>query len=973
MNKNIRKNQIINAWRLLEKKTFRTEKWTAFRFEHIATGAEYLHIDNDSKDKAIAITFKTCPGDHTGVAHILEHTVLTGSGKYPVRDPFFSMIKNSLQTFMNAFTAEDWTAYLFSSQYDDDLANLLSVYLDAVYYPKLSYLNFRQEGWRYEYQDNQLSYAGVVYNEMKGALSSPKQLMDEYMKAGLFPESLYRFNSGGRVDKIPNLDFESFKDFHRNYYHPSNTLFYSYGPIKLEEILGFINDKALKNFKKKIIKADIKKEPRFKKPKKSIKYFPANSNNAKEVQFLSAWLAKPTADLRDTLLLELISNLLIGEASSPLKKTLLASGFGADLADGSGVNADYKDAIFACGLKGLDQKDVSQVKRLLDRELKKICRDGFSAQVIKAALNKMEFKYREINNQPYPYGIKLYLNLITPWRHRGKVMDCISLREHFVYFQKQIKVKGYIEKNIKKLIINNKHRLDLEFRPDKDLAGRQLREEVKVLKRHEAKLSQKERDEIIQENIELDKLQNTEEDLSCLPDLPLASIPKEIQITKAIILDKNIIAYPKKTKGFAYTNLAFSLDLLEERELFFLPLLSYVLIRLGTKNKSDEEFIRAVNTYTGGINFFPWLEIARGKKLRASMFVRGKALNKEWPKLIGLIKELIETADFSKSEQIFQYAKEVEAKMTASLVEQGHHYALSLSARGLSSARKVQEEWFGITQIKFLRDLIKNNNKKKLAKDLSDLAEKIFGSKRSKISLIAEPEKIEPFAKSLDALNGESKANKRLSRSMTNIEFKVNKHFEAYQVNTAASFVAMSARVIDIYHPDSPALMAAIKLLSRNQVHNLVREQGGAYGGFVFYDYYSSLVQFGSYRDPHVRRTLSSFKKAVRLLINNQISPDDLKSAQLMVIADMNKPLSPAEAGEQAFYHHLLGNSQAHRQKFRNKILKLSAEDIIRAATKYLLLSSQHASVAVISSPEKLAKINQIGRGKRFKINRFML
>jgi Zn-dependent M16 (insulinase) family peptidase len=251
MDKNIKLNQTIHGWRLMERQAFKKEKWVVFRFLHVKTGAEYLHVDNDFNDKAIAITLKTCPSDHSGVAHILEHTVLTGSEKYPVRDPFFSMLKNSLQTFMNAFTAEDWTAYIFSSQYDKDLMNLLSVYLDAVYFPKLNELNFRQEGWRYEYQNNKLSYAGVVYNEMKGSLSSPERLMQEYLKEGLFPNSLYRFNSGGRPDKIPELSFENFKKFHADYYHPSNSLVYSFGPIKLTRVLKYLDDNAYSKFLRK--------------------------------------------------------------------------------------------------------------------------------------------------------------------------------------------------------------------------------------------------------------------------------------------------------------------------------------------------------------------------------------------------------------------------------------------------------------------------------------------------------------------------------------------------------------------------------------------------------------------------------------------------------------------------------------------------------------------------------------------------
>jgi Zn-dependent M16 (insulinase) family peptidase len=960
MDKNIKLNQTIHGWRLMERQAFKKEKWVVFRFLHVKTGAEYLHVDNDFNDKAIAITLKTCPSDHSGVAHILEHTVLTGSEKYPVRDPFFSMLKNSLQTFMNAFTAEDWTAYIFSSQYDKDLMNLLSVYLDAVYFPKLNELNFRQEGWRYEYQNNKLSYAGVVYNEMKGSLSSPERLMQEYLKEGLFPNSLYRFNSGGRPDKIPELSFENFKKFHADYYHPSNSLVYSFGPIKLTRVLKYLDDNAYSKFLKKKIRSKVNNEKRWDKPKKVIKYYPSTGKKNNESQFLSAWLLNPATKIRESLTMELISNLLIGEASSPLKKAMLESGLGTDLADGAGLTAEYKNIIFACGLKGLKKDTGKPVKTLIDKELLKIVKTGFSPKDIKAALNKLEFKYREVRNQPYPYGIKLWLDLITPWRHGDKVISYIGMAEHFEYLKKKVKQKGFIEAKIIDNIIKNKHRLNLDLHPDNKLLADQMKTEAKALLKAEQELSKKAKEKIKEDSRQLNLLQQKKEDLSCLPELPLKSIPKKIKEKQVKIINKNIFVFSEATKGFAYAGLAFSLSGLKDKELMYLPLLAYVLPQIGTKNKTYADFIRAINTYTGGIKVFPWAENAKGDKLKAYLIVKGKSVNKEWPKLIKLIEELISEADFSDEERIFQYLKEVEAKMSASVVEQGHYYAMSASGRGINLSKKVQEDWHGLEQIKFLKSIIKKANKKALANDLETLGKKIFQKNKAQLSLVCEKEKVSKFADSLRKIAGSLEL--KIGNSDLSVELKNKKYFEAYQVSTAASFVGASAKSINIYHRDSAALMAVTKLLSRNYIHNLVREQGGAYGGFAVYDYYSGLVQFGSYRDPHIRQTIKAFKEAIKLLIKKGISQEDLKSAQLMTIADMSKPLTPAEKGEQAFYRYLLGLKHATRQKLRNKILSLKADEMLGAAKKYLMPAVNDVSVAVIGSKEKLFEVNKEGR-----------
>ncbi|NNL76352.1 MAG: peptidase M16, partial [Desulfobacterales bacterium] len=419
-NSDLKVGGLISGYRIERVELLKEISSWLYVLEHLKTGARHIHISNGDAENTFSVAFKTVPRNSTGVAHILEHTVLCGSKNFPVRDPFFSMLKRSLSTFMNAFTGSDWTMYPFSTQNKKDYYNLMSVYLDAVFFPRLEELSFKQEGHRLEVEENQENhdtaanhfvYKGVVYNEMKGAMSSPDQVMVRSIQQALYPSTTYRFNSGGDPAEIPSLSHAQLKDFHLRHYHPSNSFFYTYGNLPLKNHLAFIETEVLKRFKRIDPETDVASQPRWKKPRSATYSYPFNPNEdaKKKCQVCVAWL---TADIKNSfeiLTLTLLEQILLGNSASPLRKALIDSGLGSALCDGTGYDNDNRDTLFVSGLKDVEQPTADKIEKIIFKVLSDLANMGVDPKLVESAIHQIEFHRREITNTPYPYGIKLLL------------------------------------------------------------------------------------------------------------------------------------------------------------------------------------------------------------------------------------------------------------------------------------------------------------------------------------------------------------------------------------------------------------------------------------------------------------------------------------------------------------------------------------------------------------------------------------
>ena len=587
-----------------------------YDLKHLSTKARHLHISREDKENTFSVAFKTVPLDSTGVAHILEHTVLCGSAKFPVRDPFFSMLKRSLSTFMNAFTASDWTMYPFSTQNRKDFYNLMDVYLDSAFFPNLDELSFKQEGHRLEKKpisatenDFELVYKGVVYNEMKGAMSSPDQIMARSILNALYPDVTYGFNSGGDPAIIPKLTHAQLKAFHQSHYHPSNAFFYTYGNLELKDHLAFIEKKILSKFAAINPGTAVPNQPRWKTPRTVSYTYPLTKKEdpQKKCQICLAWL---TADIRDSfeiLVLIIIEQVLLGNAASPLRKALMDSDLGSSLSDMTGFDADNKDTLFAVGLKNVSKESGPEIKDIIFKVLKDLVQDGIDPTLIESAIHQIEFYRKEITNTPYPFGLKLLLNIAGGWFHGAAPDRILNFGEDLEKLKKALSRGAFLEQEITRYFLDNKHHVLLYLLPDQLMEEKETLRLKKELQDIKQEISLERLVKIEKDTESLEKNQETKENISCLPTLQINDILPSIQIIKPtssspVLLSKG---YCRETSDIFYFTSVAGINALTKEHLPLLPFFCYAFTKIGTTISHYTEIARRIDPAPEALEFQP--------------------------------------------------------------------------------------------------------------------------------------------------------------------------------------------------------------------------------------------------------------------------------------------------------------------------------------------------------------------------------
>src|SRR3989441_7100767 len=559
--------------------------------EHQATGARHVHIECPDDNNGFAVFFPTPPGDSTGVAHSLAHGVLAGSQRFPVRDPFFSMTRRSLSTFMNALTGSDWTMYLYSTRNAKDFMNLLQVYLDATFFPRLSEDSFKQEGIRFEFDDaadptSGLRYKGVVFNEMKGALATPGAAMNELIGKALFPGSPYAYVSGGEPQEIPNLTWDHLKQFHARHYHPSNAHFYTYGNQSLEATLEAIEENALQRFQRIELDASIPDVKRFIKPTTATEPYPAaeGEDNSRKAEALTAWVTVPSADSFKGLAMKVLSEVLLSNAGSPLRKALIDSGLGSALADGSGFHDDYKEAVFGAGLKGVAAEDAGKVQQVVLETLERVADQGVDASHVDAAIHHLEFEKRERSNAGLPYALRILFASMPAYQYGGDPLSSMDFDADLEHLEKARKEGRFFENLIRAELLDNQHRALLTVVPDTELEERRRQAELDRLAAVESKLSGQDKKKIVEDALRLKADQEAKQDLEALPTLELTDIPmkfegvpsRDVSVRRA-----TVEFYPQPTNGITYLDLRTHFSALSTEQMDLLPLFSRPLTHSG--------------------------------------------------------------------------------------------------------------------------------------------------------------------------------------------------------------------------------------------------------------------------------------------------------------------------------------------------------------------------------------------------------
>jgi Zn-dependent M16 (insulinase) family peptidase len=948
-----------------------------YDLEHLSTGARHIHISNEDAENTFSVAFKTVPVNSTGVAHILEHTVLCGSNRYPVRDPFFSMLKRSLSTFMNAFTASDWTMYPFSTQNRKDFFNLMGVYLDAAFFPKLEELSFKQEGHRLEIENDsnkddadrfRLAYKGVVYNEMKGAMSSPDQVMVRSIQKALYPSTTYHYNSGGDPAEIPSLTYDQLKKFHQRHYHPSNAFFYTYGNIPLAENLAVIEETVLKKFKRITPDTDVASQPRWRKPEVGKVAYPlqANEDPSKKCQVCVAWLTVDIKDTFEVLSQSLLEQILLGNSAAPLRKALIDSGLGSALCDGSGFDADNRDTSFVSGLKDVEQDAAEKIETIIFEELANLVNNGIDPQLIESAIHQIEFHRKEITNTPYPYGIKLLLAFAGSWMHGGDPIKILKFDDDLTKLRQLLGQGSYFENQIKKHLLTNPHRIRLTMVPDQQMEHNETVRVQAELEKIKKSLSHPAIERIQQDAEALQLQQETDDDLSSLPTLQREDIPPAVPITKETAYDRksSLTLYSQPTSGIFYFAASAGTGALPQQLIPWVPFFCYALTRAGTAVHDYTEMARRIDAFTGGIGLATHARTRYDSSGSCLPFISfsGKCLDRNQEKMFEIIEELIAHHDFSDHSRLKNLLNEYRAGLQSMIVHNGHRLAISVASRNFSRTRALNESWSGIHQVKTIKQLTDNLNGRKLSalsRDLATIGAHLFVRNNFKMALIGEeasltaarPSAVAIYRRLADAqTDGFGSPDLRLN----NLSLR-----EGWSTSTAVSFVALTFETVRMTHADAPALAVISKILRSMYLHREVREKGGAYGGFAIYSPEDGLFGFGSYRDPHIVATLKVYEAATEFARSNSYSDEDVKEAILQVCSEIDKPDPPGPAARKAFYRKIVSLSDEIRGQFKTKLLSLTQRDVRRAAEKYFTPKPEQRSVAVVSSEEKLKEANQ--------------
>jgi Zn-dependent M16 (insulinase) family peptidase len=948
-----------SAFEEVEQRYIRTLDFTVHKYVHRNTGAEHFHFDSDHDENVFLIALRTMPEDSSGVAHILEHTALCGSARFPVRDPFFLMIRRSLNTFMNAFTGSDYTAYPFASQNRKDYFNLLDIYLDAVFFARLDPLDFAQEGHRLEFAkpsdpSSDLVYKGIVYNEMKGDTSSPVSRLYSTMQHHLFPTSTYHYNSGGDPKEIPGLKYDDLHSFYRSHYHPSNAVFMTFGNIPVIELQSFFEEKALSQFDKRDDSIGVDLERRYDEPKRFVESYP-ETESKQRTHVIISWLLGENTDLEMLLKCHLLSDVLLDTSASPLRKALEGSELGSAISPLSGLEETNREMSFTCGLERSEQAHTEAIEALIENTLKNILRDGISVDRLESVLHQLELSQREIGGDGSPYGLQVMFSCLSAAIHRGDPLSLLDLEAALVKLRQSIQDPQFITQLIADLLVNNPHRVTLTLVPDTQMAEREDTEEKETLELIKRSLPEEQISALIKQADALAIRQLAEEDLSVLPKVGLEDVgTPHVDPESTRHKSPTPITYFKVgTNGVTYQQVIARLPRLPEYEL--LPLYTGLLTEIGSASRSYIDTQLQQHAKTGGINAFTSIrtEAADLSEYQAYYTVSSKTLANKTGDMFALVKDTTEQPNFTEHGRIRELVKQFRVRRDASITGSGHLLAMAAASSGLRPVTHFNYQLYGIGGLQRLRSLDDSLddsvNLAKFVDDLSTMHEQLRAGQRQ-LLLITDPSSTSAVV-ALESLWSESTndANESLSIEMASVDQDL-----AFTANTQVNFCAAVYPTVPENDPDSPALSVLASVLRNGYLHPVIREQGGAYGGGAMHDSANGIFRFYSYRDPNLQTTFDVFDRAMEWLNSNALDAALVEEAILGLVSSLDAPGSPAGEARLSFHNQLFGRNSDVRKSFREAILNTTVDNVSRAAANYLAGDRRRAT---ITSKERISEL----------------
>lgn len=928
----------INNYILLKEEKIDELNGDAYLLEHEKTKARVLLIVNDDNNKVFNIGFRTPPADDTGVAHITEHSVLCGSRKFPVKDPFVELAKGSLNTFLNAMTYPDKTVYPVASINHKDFHNLMDVYLDAVFYPN-TYQNdkiLKQEGWHYELEsmEGELTYNGVVFNEMKGAYSSDEQMLMQAIQTALFPDTTYGCDSGGDPMHIPELTSEAFLDFHRKYYHPSNSFIYLYGNVDYEKELAFIDKEYLSNFQYLDVDSEIQKQKAFDHPKEIyVKYPLSEAEDSENNTYFSynVVLGDGLNRMKD-LAFTMLDYALVDVPGAPIRTALVDAGISDDVF--SSYDGGTLQPTYSIVAKGCKSEDKERFVSIIEEVLSNLIEEGIDEKVLLGSLNHFEFKSKEGNYGRYPKGLMFGLGAFNSWLYdKDEPFMYLKFNKEYDQLREKIGTEYYVNL-LKQCILENNHKAIVVSEPQKGLNKENDEKVQKQLAKLKASLSKEELQRIIDDTKELKQYQSipsSKEDLEKLPMLELEDIGKEaIKLKNKVskVSDVTMISQDIFTNGIAYVGYHFDLNYVELSLLPYASLLVALYKEVDTKNYSYNALANEIDMKTGGIGFridgVGLKEEAGGYKIQLS--VNTKVLYENLSDALSLMKEILYTSKVTDRKRMKEVVAELVSQMKVSMQEAGHLTVSSRACSYFSKSAYLKELTDGITFYQFVNDIYKNFDAK-----YDEVCEKLQGV----IHAFSKPENL------TISYTGDKDITSELEASVSEIKEYMNtdiydiveqklepeKQNEGFQTASKVQYVATAGNFVEQGFAYTGALNVLQVIFSYDYLWINIRVKGGAYGCMCNFNRLGN-AYFVSYRDPNLRKTYDVFQNAASYVEHFEASDRDMLKYIIGAIAKLDAPLTPSAEGSYNYLCYLSGITDEELQKNRDEVLSADVHTI---------------------------------------------
>ena len=931
-------NKVYSGFRLDRIERIDEINGTAYEMKHEKSGARLIYIDSPDSNKVFNIAFRTTPHNSTGVAHIMEHSVLCGSRKFPLKEPFVELVKGSLNTFLNAMTYPDKTMYPVASKNDKDFHNLMDVYLDAVFYPRVreDAEIVMQEGWHYELEnaDDELTYKGVVFNEMKGVYSSPDSVLERQMMRELFPDTTYGVDSGGDPDYITDLTYEEFQEFYRVHYHPSNSYIFLYGDMNIEEQLAFLNDEYLSHFDAIDVHTEVALQAPFRDGKVVSYPYSVGSEEPTDNRTLHSFAyVLPDVTPEHSLAFEVLTHALLTSPAAPLKQALVKAGIGSDV---SGYYLDsIRQPMWTVQATGSNLDKQADLQRIVESTLQELCDKGLDKELLEASLNSIEFALRESDFGGRPIGLAYIIRMMDNWLYDNDPLELLHYEEALANIRKGL-AGTYFEDLIRHSILNNNHKVLVSIYPERGLQERKDAEVKEHLATVKANMTPEEIEAIVEQTKRLKIRQETpdsDEALASIPLLELSDLNPNIEAVErreSKIGNTTVHFIPTFTKGINYVGLYFKLNCLTEEELFYADILSDILGRIDTSERGYEALAKDINMNLGGLSSDITAISKDGKRdeFTPLMIVRAKALHSKLPDLCRLINEVVQKADYSDDQRLTELVQESKAIWDNEAFRRGNSIVSQRVMAQVSAVGKFRDNG-NLGYYQKISELASNPAALPLLPEkLAEVARKIFRANNVDIMFVGEEGELEafenlmkPFVETWDATE------------LSNDVLQITRLSGNDGIVTAGKvqYVAQGGNFIDHGFKHVGPMSVLETILRYEYLWIRIRVQGGAYGAFAnFYD--DGNMIFCSYRDPNLLETLDVYKELPQYLRDFTLTDREMRKYIIGTMSSLDLPMTPALRGPRAMGMYFSGAKLEDKVEFRKQVIACKPEDIVALA-----------------------------------------